>query len=300
MKISLHSFLTPDRLRLPGLLFEPERKTDKVAIFLHGNGSSSIFYDTDEANMLGKNLTGKGISYFPFNNRGAHYIKRFRIKNGKEEKKVLYGTAFELIKECVMDIDSSVNYLKKRGYKTFYIIGISTGANKIVVYNYYKKNNPFSKYVLLSGGDDTGLYYEEWGREKFYRLLNKSKRMVQNGQGENLVPYEEINYFMSYQSLYDTINPDGDYNAFPFNERMNNLKLSERPLFEKYKTISKSTLVLYGENDEYCYGDVPKCVEILKKECAYRDLFTFKIIKGADHGFNGYEDELGRIIASWL
>ena len=300
MKISLESFTTEDGLKLPAILFEPERRSDKAALFLHGNGSSSVFYDADETNELGREVTNKGISYFPFNNRGAHYIKRFRIKKNGKEEKILYGTAFELIKECILDIDAAVDYLRKKGYKTFYLIGVSTGANKIVVYNYYKKVNPFSKYALLSGGDDTGLYYDAWGKQKFLDLLNRAERKIKEGKGRELVPYEEISYFLSYQSLYDIINPDGDYNVFPFNEYINSIKLSKKPLFEKYRLLDKPTLVLYGELDEYCYGNVPKCVGILKKECIHKDLFTFKILEGADHGFNGYEKEFARVISDWL
>jgi len=35
-------FLTPDGLTLPGLLFKA-KNSKEVAIFLHGNGSNSIF-----------------------------------------------------------------------------------------------------------------------------------------------------------------------------------------------------------------------------------------------------------------
>ncbi|MBI2641588.1 hypothetical protein HYW87_03280, partial [Candidatus Roizmanbacteria bacterium] len=84
------------------------------------------------------------------------------------------------------------------------------------------------------------------------------------------------------------------------NERMNNLKLSRKPLFQECKTINKPTLVVYGENDEYCYGDVAKCVNILKKECPNKKIFTFKIIKGADHGFDGKEKALVHLIVNWL
>ena len=43
MQLKHLEFHTLDGLDLPGLLYEPDQKTDKVAILLHGNGSSSIF-----------------------------------------------------------------------------------------------------------------------------------------------------------------------------------------------------------------------------------------------------------------
>lgn len=222
-----------------------------------------------------------------------------RIKNGlKEELKL--GTAYELIKDCLYDIDGAINYLSNLGYKTFYLMGISTGANKICVYHFYKPKNKITRYILLSGGDDTGLSYQKMGKKKFLFGLKKSRLEIKKGNGVKLIPSSLTDYLYSYQSLYDTINPDGDYNTFPFNEYLNNLKLSKKPLFKEYKSINKPTLVVYGEFDEYCYGDVPKCVEILKKECPNSKLFTFKIIKDADHGFNGKEKELAEVINRWL
>lgn len=314
--LRLISFATSDNLSLPGLLYEPEKKTDKVAIYLHGNGSSSIFYGADEMNLFGESLNRVGVSFFPFNNRGAHWIKKLNRKVDGEEERALYGMTYELIKECIYDIDGAIGFLKKLEYKTFYLIGGSTGANKIVVYNYYKsfdsaqnkEKNPVSKYILLSGGDDTGLYYEfefKKNKKKFFKVLNYCKKKSDQGKGKELVPkYILKEPLISYQSLYDTINPDGDYNIFPFNEYINNLKLSRKPLFKEFKTVNKPTLVIYGELDEYCYGNAPRCVEILKKESASRrtnpKLFTFKIIKGADHGFDGKEKELVEAIGDWL
>src|SRR3989338_5251355 len=302
--LRLVNFETSDKLSVAGLLYEPEKKTDRVLIYLHGNGSSSVFYGADKVNLFGEQFTKVGIAFFPFNNRGAHWIKKLDKKVGKKEERVLYGMVYELIKECIYDIDSAVFFLKKLGYKTFYLAGISTGANKIVVYHYYKRKNPIRKYILLSGGDDTGLYFDmefKKNRKRFFEVLNKCKREIDKSNGKKLVPrYILKEPLISYQSLYDTINPDGDYNIFPFNEYMNQLKLSKKILFKEYKTINKQTLVVYGEFDEYCYGKVPECIDILKKETTKPEFFTFKIIKDADHGFSGKEEQLMKIIIDWL
>ncbi len=296
----LVKFLSEDKIFLPGLLFTPEKKTDQVALYLHGNGSSSVFYSTDRTNNLASALNKKGIAYFTFNNRGAHYIKKLTKIVNNEEEDVRLGMAYELIKDCLLDIDGAIKMLEGEGYKTFYLIGLSTGANKICVYNFYKPQNKISKYILLSGGDDTGLYYQEVGRKKFFFALKKCQEEIKKGNGNKLVGHRLVYDLISYQSLYDTINPDGDYNTFPFNEYINNLGLSQKPLFWQFKKITKPTLVVYGERDEYCYGDVPKCVDILMREVSYPDKFTFKIIPGADHGFTCQEEELARIITQWL
>ncbi|CAN5243682.1 hypothetical protein BH09PAT2_BH09PAT2_07360 [soil metagenome] len=299
MTTTLVHFQTTDHLRLPGLLFEPEKQTKKVAIYLHGNGTSSIFY-SKLTPILGKHLTDADIAYFPFNNRGAHLIKSFRVPSEDGDKRIMYGTAYELIKDCIIDIDSAINELKKRGYTEFYLIGESTGANKIVVYDHYQKQNPVSKYILLSGGDDTGITYNELGKENFFQAIAEAKECIEQGKGTDLVPEFMSPYPYSYQALYDVINPDGDYNIFPYNEYFNDLNLSNKILFREFKTIAKPTLVVYGEHDEFCYGDVPKCIEALKKNTSNTELFTYEIIPDADHGFSGHEEELAKMIARWI
>lgn len=296
----LVSFVSTDNLKLPGLLYEAENQTKSVLLYLHGNGSSSVFYNAKYMNIMAETLNRRNISFFPFNNRGAHYIKTLKRETNGVVERLMYGTAYELIKDCIYDIDGALSYLLARGYTTFYLAGMSTGANKICVYNKYKPDNPIRKYILLSGGDDTGLYYDALGKELFYKALSESHNAIANGRGMEMVSREMVDYPFSYQSLYDTINPDGDYNIFPFNETMHNLGLSKKKLFSEFAAITKPMLVVYGEVDKYCYGNVPACVEILKKHTAGKQNSTYAIIPQADHGFTGKEQAQADLIAAWL
>lgn len=295
------NFTTSDKLQLPGVLFEPKRKTKKALIYLHGNGSSSVFYSLDLLARQAAEFNKIGIGYLTFNNRGAHqYHKMYRAgKRGKEEK-ILVGTAYELIKDCVKDIDAAINFLKTQGYTEFYLIGFSTGANKICVYNYYKPKNVISKYILVCGGDDAGVYYKMLGKKKFNTLLSVCKQKIKSGKGTELAPEELVGGIYSYQSIFDTINPDGDYNTFPYNEYFNNLKLSKKKLFRHFAAIKKSTLVVYGDRDEYSYSPISKVVKVLEQSSSTPDKLGIQVIKDADHGFTGKESELVRSVVSWL
>lgn len=293
-------FESIDKLMLPGMLFEPEEKTKKVAINLHGNGSASVFYNFERTDSFAKELNKQNISFFTFNNRGAHYIKKLKIDN-EEKDEIKIGTVFELIKDCIKDIDGAIEFLKELGYEEFYLLGHSTGANKICVYNFYKPSNEISKYILLGGGDDTGIYYNLIGaKDKFRKYLKSAEEQIAKGNGRKMIPKYIVDSLFSWQSFYDTCNPDGDYNTFPFNEYINGLKLSTKPLFRELKSIAKPTLVVYGENDEYCYGDINRIIDVFKTQISNKDLFDFRVIKSADHGFDGHEEELARFAAQWL
>ena len=137
------------------------------------------------------------------------------------------GMAYELIRECVRDIDGVARFLRSRGYRELYLIGHSTGANKIAVYDHIKRRNPFRKYVLLAGADDTGMFYRDLGPARFRRTLERARTK----RDDELVPPSITPMMLSWRSLYDMINPDGDYNIFPFLELLRGVRLSRRARF---------------------------------------------------------------------
>ncbi len=286
---------TEDGLTLPGLLHEaPNSK--RAAIHLHGNGSRSVFYLEDQRDEQVRTLNNKGISTLLFNNRGAHYIKKLNvIDDGKEERK-RFGTSYEIIKDCIKDIDAAINFLEKLGYKEFYLIGESTGANKICVYHYYKPKNKVSRNILISGSDDVGLYYDLLGKKKFFELLNESKKQTNQGKGEDIIK-DMLPEIYSYVGFYDIANPDGDYNVFPFLEVMKNLKLSKEPLFRHFKSLNKPTLAIYGEKDEYALESTTEMVKVLKKQ---KPEFEYQVIKNANHTLSEHQKETANLIAKWL
>ena len=101
MRLELLSFETTDRLTLPGLLYTPSRATRSVAIWLHGNGGSSVFYSTTRMNVLGEQLVKKGIAFFTFNNRGAETEKSLKRKRRNESERVMLGYAHEGIRHVL-------------------------------------------------------------------------------------------------------------------------------------------------------------------------------------------------------
>lgn len=311
----LIEFPTADNLSLPGVLFSPQKKTKKAGIFLHGNGSASVFYSQTRGKVLASHFAKAGISLLLFNNRGAHFIKTINradpTQSSNKNKNPYYddvtlGTAYELIKDCQQDINGAVSFLQSKGYEEFYLIGHSSGANKICVYDHYQPDDAvkksIKKYILLSGGDDTGIYFQIINnRRKFFQYLQEAKNKIEQGEGEKMIPHYIAQRWLSYQSFYDTANPDGDYNTFPFCEYTQQFKLSTQPLFHYFKKIVKPSLVIYGELD-HCIpgGDGQLAVEILQKQVENKENFSFQVIPGADHSFHEMEDELAKRIVAWL
>ena len=101
--------------------------------------------------------------------------------------------------------------------------------------------------------------------------------------------------------MLDELDPDGNYNTFPFLEVLEGVKLSKKKrLFREFGSVKKPMLVLHASEDEYCYGKIPEIMQILKKYTSRASKATFFVIEGADHSFAGKERELARKVANWL
>jgi len=274
-------FEATDGVALAGLLYEPRRASKRAIIWLHGGGGASVF-ESRRTNLLAEVFVKMGMAFFPFNNRGSGIVRR----NG--------GSAFERIRDCVHDIDGAIRELWRRGYRDITLAGHSTGANKIAVYDHYKPRNRVKRYVLIAGGDDTGWLYKQLGARRFRALLAKAKAKQRSDELAPRVPGQTM---ISWRAFYDMANPNGDYNVFPFYELMTRTKLSRRP-FRFIRAIRKPALYIYGDRDEFCFGDVPLCVSILAKQLD--DRAEVAVIGDADHGFSGREEELGNLIAGWV
>jgi len=285
----LVKFEATDGVELPGLLYEPDRRTRRAAVFLHGTGGASIF-DSNRTNRLAREFTSRGIAWLPFNNRGAHLVRWLR--GTKRPKRG--GMAYELIRECVRDIDGAARFLRSRGYRELYLIGHSTGANKIAIYDHFRRRNPYRKYVLLAGGDDTGMFYRDLGPARFRRTLERARTK----RDDELVPPSITPLMLSWRSLYDMMNPDGHYNVFPFLELMRGVRLSRRKRFRYVSAIRKPSLYVYGDSDEFSYGDVPGCVAVLSEHVGANAEIV--VMEDANHGFSGREEELGALVGEWL
>jgi len=306
MKLEFISLLSTDKLKLPGLLYTPDKPTKKAAVWLHGMGDSGAFYNPERINALGSVLTEKGIALLAFNNRGAHNSKSLYIIDEdlpEDERRVQLGTHYERIIDSVQDINGASGFLKGKGYSELYLMGHSTGANKVCVYDAHAKHNPFSKYVLAGPGDDTGLFHEELGAKRFWQALSYAKEKLKAGEGGHTMPKYTGMYPFSAQASADILDPDGHYNTFPLYETTTE-RLGKKPLFAEYTKVTKPVLVIYGENDEYTYtgGGTEPALAIFRRFTNPSTLAKsdFVAVPETDHGFHAQERLFAETVAAWL
>lgn len=299
MKTEIIHFLATDSIALTGFLFEPTEKTNRIAIFLHGNGNSSALSSLSLSEEMINELHKERCAYLTFNNRGAGYMAK--LHNAEIGKKVWAGTAYEKIEECVADIDGAISFAASRGYTDITLIGLSSGANKACVYCYLKPAHSLNGVVLLAGGDDAALYRQWFGEEFVQKLADQAHTTEESGAGADLVPeLAEKNNVMSYQSFYDIVNPDGLYNTFPFDEALGAKRFGTKELFREFSSITVPLCVLYGERDELCMYGAEKTLATLATFKPQSDTAEYYTIEGAEHSFGGYEREVGSRIANFI
>lgn len=299
VRAEIVAFEAADGVRLSGALFHPRRREPRAGVvYLHGNGDSSIFR-TERTNALAERLTAAGFAFFPFDNRGSGLMRWTKRRVGGETEYGNGGTAYERIGDAPLDIRGALRVLRSRGVNRIFLAGHSTGANKIVLYD-ARGRNRVTGYVLIAGGDDTGFYRMGLGRRRFERALSRARKEVAKGRADRWIPRSYSPFPMSWGAFLDTIDPDGDYNQFPFGDEIYGWNLSSRTGFALFSEITKKTLVVYGSEDEFAYGDVGRVIEILKDEEHARAKISYEQIEGASHGFAGYYDQLADVMIDWM
>ncbi|MDB5185306.1 MAG: hypothetical protein JWN38_1114 [Candidatus Saccharibacteria bacterium] len=297
---------TTDGLLLPGLLYTPVKDTTRVAIWLHGMGDSGVFYTPRRITALAEALTARGIALLAFNNRGAHNAKRLRYADKTAPQAELGyqgGSFYERIEDCVADIDGAVAYLRGGGYNRFYLVGHSSGANKIAIYDWLTKQTPISKYVLASPGDDIGLWRQELGSRRYEGALVQSSELMAVGKPLRVMPKYSGMHPYSAQSTHELLDANGPYNNFPYYEATVG-RLGTKPLFQEFAAIKTPLLVIVGDQDQYLatVGGAAQAIQLLKQHTnpAIAQQSSYQVVANADHSFHDAEDAFAGVVAKWL
>ncbi len=290
------SFPAQDGIVLQALVYTGTKPTKRLAIFVHGAGSSSILNNPELTNLLAQALEEQGVDFMSFNNRGAGYITKLRkAATSPAAGGTSYGgMAYERIADSVYDIEGALEWADHAGYTTFYLIGHSTGANKLCLYlSRTKIHRGIKRAFLIAGGDDITLQRA--------RLADPAKvealidRALQAGKGDQLVPAAVFpgEHPISFASFKELITEHSDYDMFPFGRYEKNPGAAQ--YFQQFKSITTPLTVLYGERDFGTVIPPSSAATLLKSLNPHTDYY---VIPQADHNFTGHEDDLAAQIVA--
>ena len=270
-----------DKLYLPGLLYCAHNDTKTLFVFVHGAGSSSIVRNTLLFESFSQTFNTAGADLLTFMNRGAGYITKFDTAMGKSQ---LGGMTYEKISDFIYDIKGVVSWAREHRYENIYLLGHSTGANKLaLVADYINRQEDIKGVALLAGGDDIALQRSALD-DALVDIQRQAEEAISTYRDTELAPINTLPHPISWRSLYELITVDSNYDIFHF---------SRRGDMKRIQKITKPTLVVYGSED---FGTIIKPAIAVRVLVEQNKHIVGTIINGADHNFTGYETELAKII----
>lgn len=288
MKTEFTRITTEDKLILQGILYEPDQKTDKLILHIHG--MSGNFYENRFLDSMAKTFTGNGFAFLAPNTRGHDFIADIPISGDKEDFKRI-GNTFEKFEECVLDIKAWMDYAEKQGFSQIVLQGHSLGCPKIAYYFSQTKDPRIQKLVFASPADMVGIA-EKWPDHN--EMLKISKEWISTGKGREILPklFDGWSYLSAdtYLDFHTRGNPIDSFNIYD----------KEVPS-KTLEAINLPALAFFGSIDAAYLTDSPQeSLDIIKSKAKNAPQFDTEVIEGASHSYFAHEQEAADLILDWI
>lgn len=274
---------TPKNVLLNGLLFGLKRSKN-LYIFVHGLTGSAF-----SMRGLGEVLVDKNSSVLTFNTRGFEQISTVKRRRGNKTEYLQAGTAHEKFGDCVDDIQGAVDFGKKAGFKSIYLVGHSTGCNK-AVYWHAKGGQGVQALFLLGPLSDYSGALASKGRLELARGVACAQKLVRSGKPHALMPRDLGEWFecdaQRFLSLYT---PESEEDIFTYARQEVRPRALER--------VRTPMLVILAGADEY--ADKPVT---LIEQWFLEHIYTGEVvvIPNVNHSFKGGERTIVKTIRRFM
>ena len=271
-----------DGLILHGLLFNPDKSTNKVILHIHGMCGN--FYENHFVHVIMKKCIENGFAFLTVGQRGSEIMRYFEKKEGDKSKDVRIGNAFEMFEESQYDIKGWVSFLEKRGYKNVHLQSHSLGPTKVVYYRNLHKQN-IKSLIFLAPADMIGLIKNPKDFPIHKELLKEAKKLVLEGKEEAMLSKHLWDFYWLSAKTYVNFFDEGN-NLSIFN--FYNPELG----FEKISNIDIPILSIIGTADSAIVTDHEKSMKMIGEKATKCPKSDYLVIEGSDHSFRGFEDDV--------
>lgn len=285
-------FLATDGIKLDGLLYTSENKTEDIILSIHGMGSNCM---KKRETTIAKLANENNIDYFGFNNRGSELVKYTRrYTEGKREKN-LGGTSYEDVLEGYEDITGAIIKLKELGYKNIYLQGHSLGCTKIVyTYNELKEEQDDMlgniKGVILNSLIDIPKAIKVYLRDSFNKYLEYAENKERENKLQDMMPREAFIHPISVKSFlrYARDNKEIDFAKYGEDSELIKLNNIDVPLFMRW-----------GNDNEMITQKADELVDLVNNIITNPNK-DIDYIDGANHSYDTKEEELAKQIIEFI
>lgn len=286
MQGELSRIITQKKFILNALFFGPKKPKN---IFIHVHGlAGNLFSHTD----LFEKIIDKDTGVLAFNNRGSSLFTRVKKINSRAKKgytTFTIGAAHEVFIDCVDDIAGAIKYAKSLGAKNIFLIGHSTGCQKII---YYLSKNPKEKIkgaILLAPMSDYADVINKKNGNKFAKALAFAKKMFKEGRKQEVMPAHIWPFMVDAQRFLSLYTKDSIEEIFTYASG------KQPKILQK---VSSPILVVLAEKDEYRDRPVKKIASWFANNIISKK-YLIKIIKNSNHSFFSHESEVSKLIKKW-
>jgi pimeloyl-ACP methyl ester carboxylesterase len=246
-----------DKTPLNGLLWEPHRASDSLAILVPGGTTGAALYPAHDYSPLAADLTQNGYAFLLSNMRAS------------------YNNAYAEYGDAVQDIAAFVAYAKSKGYARIALLGISLGGPRVAQYVAERNDPAIEAVVFIASIPSPYLEFQirssEADKRRLEDTLARARNLVAQGKGEQPVAYD--NWFPGGVSVMGTAKALISFFGAPSDP--------SAPSSVKYgPKITVPALVIHGDKDELALP--PNAHKLYDSLTAspQRDLIW---VKGASH-----------------
>ncbi|NCN82716.1 MAG: alpha/beta hydrolase [Candidatus Pacebacteria bacterium] len=284
---------TEDDLKLPGLYYPVEQK-DICVLFIHG--MSGFFLENKFGHVLGQQLQKAGFGYIFTHNRGYAHMNDIHTTQKNSDgghKSERHGAVYERFEGCVPDIEAWLDKGRELGYKRFVIVGHSLAGPKVVHHFYKKQPQDVFGMVLASPGDMVGLVKKTEYQPNYPELLAEARSNVEQDKPEKLLSGKVWDwYVLSSQTFLDMFEEGGPADILPL--------LRNPSEFPELASVDVPILCIMGELDDVAIRTLKDDMELLKSKAVAASSFETHLLAGANHGYDGKEQEFAQKVVEWI
>ena len=282
---NLIRLITEDHLQLNAILFGSLDATVGL-IFLHALGAE-VFSNND---------------FLPADN---HYLSLYVHNRGHDDLTgILHlnpdtsegydwvpgGKAHEVFTECIYDIQAAVDFLKKKGITKIYLVGHSTGCQKVIYYLAQPgKQGQVKGVVLLCPMSDYASVAPTEKPEKLAAATEYAETLIRQGEPHALLPKNIWPDLLDAQRFLSLYTPGSAEDIFTYYQ-------PDKPP-EQLRKVTLPKLILIAEKDQY--ADRPT-TEIAEWFSVQATAASVKLIKDSSHFMTNKDDEVRSLISGWL
>jgi pimeloyl-ACP methyl ester carboxylesterase len=265
-----------DGFRLDGVLIEPRGAEAKPNAIVWVHGLYSAFYHSPGVET-GRALAARGYVTVIGNTRGHDFGAAIVDREGRPR---CAGGGWERYRESPRDIAGWIDFAAGEGLEGIILVGHSLGARKAVYYQSERCDSRVRGLVAAS----PGMAFLDHPDEEFDRALERAKRMVEEGDGRELVGWPRYGCSISAATL---VEGEGEFQKIFFTRDGSPTAVSR---------VQCPMLVFYG-SEEKTEEHIRIAFDTIRQNATVS--VDSIVIEGADHIYSHCEEEAAQVIARW-